>query len=220
MTTVFNHILGATHEQGVELGYNNLRLLYRAAMKRDWSSIGDDTFRTLFLDEVDKGNERAKELHHRLPSGVTISSVVNQMPVGRIEKYLELQSIGQGHVNSFVRAFDDNPVGEVDRTTPDGDDLEQIRAGWRPPSASVKLAWANEQDELPDVDGVNQTALDAVLTSFGVPVYSEIKQKLAAMGEAVKAAESRLPTGGLTITLGEAKPERKWQASPTARRFP
>lgn len=211
MTTVFNHILGATHSQGLELGFNELRLLYRAAIKHDFTPIGDDTFSTFFLDQVDQGNELAKQLHDRLPGSVTISSVVNQMRLYQMTRYLQCRAADHGHVNAFIWAFNDDEIPEAEWIKPDEDDLEQIRA-WLAPSApaSVKLApWANEQDELPDVDGVNQTALDAVLTSFGVPVYSEIKQKLAAMGEAVKAAESRLPTGGLTIMLGEAKPERK-----------
>ena len=74
MTTVFNPHSRCHPRAERRAGLQRNLRLFRAAMKNDWSPIGDDTFSTFFLDQVQQGNELAKQIQWREPNPGRIPS--------------------------------------------------------------------------------------------------------------------------------------------------
>ena len=182
------------------------KALMRATIKRDLALSGLD-----FKERFASGDGYPQELleHVVKVPNHTWPALVNRLTMDQMRDYLAvriggydaeatLYHVGTGHVApAHISMTSDHAQDAL------GEDVEEAPA----PAATPTFA-------LPEVDASKQVALDAVLSGFELPSYADIKTGVTALSEALTAAESRPVGGGLTINLGEAKPEREGELYP------
>jgi len=198
-------------------GTMDQRGLWRATVKRLVSGFDFDDITCTAMDEYREKAERP-----------TWSAIVNVMTMGQlrstIENYVEIyHTTHNAHSNEAERQNDCILWGAREETVEDGtiyrdampiDDVMADELGLVPAAPAAAPTAAPTLD-LPAVDTAKQQALDSVLSGFGLPAYEYIRGAVTGLTEALEAAEKRPATGGgVTITLGEAKPERKGPTFP------
>ena len=182
------------------------KALMRATIKRDLALSG------LEFDGVFDGptTHQSVLLEHvaKVPNR-TWPALVNRLTMDQMRDYLSVRANHHdAEMALLVVGSDTNGPDHVTIISGHvrdalGDDVEEVRQ----PAATPTF-------ELPEVDASKQAALDAVLSGFELPTYADIKTGVTALSEALTAAESRPMGAGLTITLGEAKPEREGELYP------
>ena len=204
--TIQPQTFAAVYHAAGGFGRLDHKALMRATIKRDLALSG------LEFDAVFDGASTHKPvvLEHvaKVPNR-TWPALVNRLTMDQMRDYLAVRAIDHNAPLALLC------VG-TDAHTPDhvaitgahalealGEDVEEAPQ----PAATPTF-------ELPEVDASKQVALDAVLSGFELPSYSDIKTGVTALSEALTAAESRPMGAGLTITLGEAKPEREGELYP------
>jgi len=182
------------------------KALMRATIKKDLAQSGlefdrvfhtDSTHRDVILDHVAKVPNR------------TWPALVNRLTMDQMRDYLAVRE--NQHDAELALLAAGGGIASPEHVTlisahvqeAIGDDVEEAPA----PAATPTF-------ELPEVDASKQAALDAVLSGFELPTYSDIKTGVTTLSEALTAAESRSVGGSLTINLGEAKPEREGDLYP------
>ena len=183
------------------------KALMRATIKRDLALSG------LEFDAVFDGiyTHQPVVLEHvaKVPNR-TWPALVNRLTMDQMRDYLAARANQHdAEMALLVTGSDTNGPDHVTIISGHvrdalGDDVEEVP---QPVAAAPTF-------DLPEVDASKQAALDAVLSGFELPTYSDIKTGVTALSEALTAAESRPMGGGLTITLGEAKPEREGELYP------
>lgn len=183
------------------------KALMRATIKRDLAQSGLE-FDAVFKVE---GSFPAVLLEHvaKVPNR-TWPALVNRLTMDQMRDYLWGRSAGHdAEAVLYIVGTENSPEPDHVALTIDlaqevlGEDVEEAPK----PEAAPTF-------ELPEVDPSKQAALDAVLSGFELPSYSDIKTGVTSLSEALTAAEGRSTGGGLTITLGEAKPEREGDLYP------
>ena len=182
------------------------KALMRATIKRDLAQSGLEfdgvfhdhtTHKQVLLDHVAKVPNR------------TWPALVNRLTMDQMRDYLAVRANKHDVELALLVVGGDVKGPDGYQITPElaqdalGDDVEEAPT----PAATTTFA-------LPEVDPAKLAALDNVLSGFELPTYSDIKTGVTVLSEALTAAESRPVGGGLTITLGEAKPEREGELYP------
>ena len=183
------------------------KALMRATIKRDLAQSGLDfdehfhsgtTHHDVLLDHVAKVPNR------------TWPALVNRLTMDQMRDYLSRRADGYDTEIALLQIggveivpMDCGPVTSDLVQEALGADVEEAPK----PAATPTFA-------LPEVDPAKLAALDNVLSGFELPTYSDIKTGVTVLSEALTAAESHPVGGGLTITLGEAKPEREGELYP------
>lgn len=188
------------------------KALMRATIKRDLALSG------LEFDAVFDGAHTHKPVvlgHVAKVPNRTWPALVNRLTMDQMRDYLATRANHHGAKLALLCVGDD--VNGPDHVTLTNDHATQalgrdIMADALDEEAPQPAA--TPTFELPEVDASKQVALDAVLSGFELPTYSTIKTGVTALSEALTAAEGRPMGGGLTITLGEAKPEREGELYP------
>lgn len=183
------------------------KALMRATIKRDLAQSGLD-FDGVFHDHTTHNNVLLEHVA-KVPNR-TWPALVNRLTMDQMRDYLWGRSAGHdAEAVLYIVGTENSPEPDHVALTIDlaqevlGEDVEEAPK----PEAAPTF-------ELPEVDPSKQAALDAVLSGFELPSYSDIKTGVTSLSEALTAAEGRSTGGGLTITLGEAKPEREGDLYP------
>ena len=182
------------------------KALMRTTIKRDLAQSGLD-FDGVFSGTT--GHPPVLLDHVAKVPNRTWPALVNRLTMDQMRDYLWGRSAG--HDTEAVLYVVGTPCPEPDHVDMPLDFAEEVLGADVEEAPKPEAAPAFE---LPEVDPSKQAALDAVLSGFELPSYSDIKTGVTALSEALTAAEGRSTGGGLTITLGEAKPEREGDLYP------
>lgn len=182
------------------------KALMRATIKRDLAQSG------LEFDGVFHGHTTHQQVlldHVAKVPNRTWPALVSRLTMDQMRDYLAARANQHDADVALLIVGADAKSPDGCQITPElaqealGADVEDTPT----PAATTTFA-------LPEVDASKQAALDAVLSGFELPTYSDIKTGVAVLSEALTAAESRPVSGGLTINLGTAKPEREGDLYP------
>ena len=200
-------------------GYGTMdqRGLWRATVKR---LIGGFDAENISCSAMGHYREKAER--------DTWSAIVNVMTMGEmrstIEHYVaifhnagrQLDDI-EAQNDCIDRGFVEEVVDDrvIDRDAAPLTDEQAAELGLAPTAATTAAPAAAPTIDLPEVDTAKQQALDSVLSGFGLPAYDYIRGAVTGLTERLEAAEKRPAAGGgVTISLGEALPERRGPAFP------
>jgi cobaltochelatase CobS len=176
------------------------KALMRTTIKKDLGQSGLD-FDGVFHDHTTHNNVLLDHVT-KVPNR-TWPALVNRLTMDQMRDYLASREKQHDAELALLAVGSDEDAPNHVALTADlaqevlGDDVEEAPK----PAATPTFS-------LPEVDPSKQAALDAVLSGFELPTYSDIRTGVTVLSEALTASEGRPVGGGLTITLGEAKPER------------